>query len=231
MNRTAMHVMVILATGIVIGLIARSRRIDREQAQAAQVQQAAEAADIAEAANLEASAEPVVVEGDGWLSEFELTERSGRLVSSKELLGKPYVVSFFFTTCPSTCPMQNEKLKILQEEFYEQDVRFLSVSCDPEIDTPEVLTEYAERFEADKDQWLFLTGELNYIRRVGAEVFRLPVNRRFHTDRFVLVGADGEIVALYEWPEPEQFDRLKKDIGKLIAGEKIDDSKDEGNAT
>ncbi|QDV66999.1 hypothetical protein Poly24_06900 [Rosistilla carotiformis] len=228
MNRTAMHVMVILITGMVIGLIARSRRIEREQAEAAQVQMEAEVAEAAVAAQT-AAKEPVVVEGDGWLSEFELTERNGETVSSKELLGQPYVVSFFFTTCPSTCPMQNEKLKILQEEFYGKGVRFLSISCDPEIDTPEVLSEYAKRFEADKDQWLFLTGELNYIRRVGAEVFRLPVNRRFHTDRFVLVGADGEIVALYEWPEPEQFDRLKKDIGKLLAGEKIDDSKDEGN--
>ena len=225
MNRIAMHVSVILITGIVIGLIARSRRIEREQFQAAQARQVAEAAQVTDSEQASAKADAIVVEGDGWLSDFELIERSGKTVSSNDLLGQPYVVSFFFTTCPSTCPMQNEKLKILQEEFYGKDVRFLSVSCDPEVDTPAVLTEYAKRFEADADQWLFLTGDLNYIRRVGAEVFRLPVNRRFHTDRFVLVDGKGAIAAIYEWPEPEQFDRLKQDISKLLVGEKIGEGK------
>ncbi|MEZ6090797.1 MAG: SCO family protein [Pirellulaceae bacterium] len=224
MNRTAMHVTVILITGIVIGLIARSRRIEREQIQAAEAKRAADAALAERSQPASDKAEAIVVQGDGWLSEFELTERSGKTVSSQDLLGQPYVVSFFFTTCPSTCPMQNEKLKILQEEFYGEGVRFLSVSCDPEVDTPEVLSEYAKRFEADENQWLFLTGDLNYIRRVGAEVFRLPVNRRFHTDRFVLVDGQGEIAAIYEWPEPEQFDRLKQDIRKLLSGETLSEA-------
>lgn len=224
-----MHVTVILLTGVIIGLIVRSQR--REQAeliarqQTEQTEQNAEtngthslaiASDSTADAPTATASEPIIVGGEGWLSKFELTERSGKQVSSDDLLGEPYVVSFFFTTCVATCPMQNEKLKILQEEFYGKGVRFLSISVDPEIDTPEVLTKYAHRFEADPDQWLFLTGDLTYIRRIGAEIFRLPIRRRFHTDRFILVDAAGEIAGIYEWPEPSQFNRLKADIATLL---------------
>jgi len=155
-------------------------------------------------------------EDEAWLSRFELTERSGETVSSEDLLGKPYVVSFFFSTCPSICKTQNRKLKELQDEFEGRGVRFLAISVDPETDTPEVLREYAARFGADADQWLFLTGDLTYIRRIGAEVFREPVAKQFHTERFTLVDAEGEIEGFYSWPERRQFAALKDKIRELI---------------
>jgi len=149
-------------------------------------------------------------------------ERSGELVSSEDLLGSPYVVSFFFSTCPSICIQQNQKIKELQEEFDGQPVRFVAISVDPERDTPEQLREYAARFNADSEQWLFLTGELNYIRRVGAEVYRQPVNKQFHTERFVLVDPSGEIEGFYNWPEPAQFEKLKERISDYLEVEKTE---------
>ncbi len=92
-----------------------------------------------------------------WLTEFELTERSGKLISSETFKGQPYVVGFFYATCPSICVRQNEKFKILQDKFRGQPIRLVEITCDPEVDRPEVLAEYANRFEADKDQWLFFT--------------------------------------------------------------------------
>ncbi len=159
---------------------------------------------------------------EAWLSRFELLERSGELVSSEDLLGSPYVVSFFFSTCPSICIQQNQKIKELQEEFDGQPVRFVAISVDPERDTPEQLREYAARFNADSEQWLFLTGELNYIRRVGAEVYRQPVNKQFHTERFVLVDPSGEIEGFYNWPEPAQFEKLKERISDYLEVEKTE---------
>ncbi|RMF43355.1 MAG: SCO family protein, partial [Planctomycetota bacterium] len=134
-----------------------------------------------------------------WLTRFVLTERSGRKMGSEELRGQPYVAGFFFTTCPSICVRQNGRIKELQEEFRGQPVRFVSISCDPEIDTPEVLTQYAERFDADPEQWLFFTGDMKYIRRVGSEFFWLPVERRGHPERFALVDAEGKVFGLYQW--------------------------------
>ena len=158
-------------------------------------------------------------EDEEWLSRFELIERSGETLSSEDLKGSPYVVSFFFSTCPSICVQQNQKLKELQKEFKDEPVRFVAISVDPETDTPEVLREYAARFGADKEQWLFLTGELKYIRRIGSEIFRQPVDQKFHTERFALVDAEGEIEGFYSWPEARQFAKLKEKIRELMPAE------------
>lgn len=155
-------------------------------------------------------------EDEDWLSRFELTERSGETVSSEDLKGEPYVVSFFFSTCPSICVQQNQKLKELQAEFKDKGVRFVAISVDPETDTPEVLREYASRFNADKDQWLFMTGDLDYIRRVGGEIFRQPVDKQFHTERFVLVDPEGKVEGFYNWPEPKQLNQLKEKINEYL---------------
>ncbi|MEZ6136154.1 MAG: SCO family protein [Pirellulaceae bacterium] len=151
-----------------------------------------------------------------WLSSFDLIERSGESMTSDQLRGQPYVASFFFSLCPTICVQQNERVQQLQEKFAGQPVRFVSISCDPEVDRPEVLAAYAEKFNADKDQWLFFTGDLNYIRRVGAEMYSLPVNRRFHAEKFLLVDSEGQIHGVYEWTDPEQWQALQRDIAKLL---------------
>lgn len=155
-----------------------------------------------------------------WLTKFSLTERSGKEVTSDELKGQPYLVSFFFSTCPSVCPKQNEKIRQLQNEFLHQPVRFLSISCDPEVDRPNVLTEYAARFNADPEQWLFLTGDLTYICRVGDEIFRLGIRKYAHPEKFVLMNAEGKPHGFYTWSDEGQWAALKKDIRKLIEAQK-----------
>ena len=230
--RTVVHIALILIVGVGLGLAIRSLRTTRESASGAVApgpddivysndsvddrsgSGPRESVDAATIVNADPSHPP---EDEDWLSRFELTERSGETVTSEALLGQPHLVSFFFTTCPSICVQQNQKLKQLQEEFEGQGVRFVAISCDPETDTPERLREYAARFGADKDQWLFMTGDLTYIRRVGAEVYRLPVDQKFHTERFVLVDPQGEIEGYYNWPEPRQFEKLKDKIREMLA--------------
>lgn len=153
---------------------------------------------------------------EDWLTEFELMERSGRTVSSQELRGQPYVVSFFFTTCPTICKRQNEKVKLLQKQFQGQPIRLISITCDPDVDVPEVLSIYADQFGADAEQWLFLTGELDYIRRVGAEMYFIAVDRRFHADKFLLVDAEGRIYRSYAWPEEEAWTAMLRDIQIML---------------
>lgn len=156
-----------------------------------------------------------------WLTSFELIERSGETVRSEDLKGQPYVVGFFFTLCPSICVNQNAKVQELQEKYRGQPLRLLSISCDPEVDRPKVLAEYAKRFDADPEQWLFLTGEMDNISRVAAEMYFLPASRRFHAEKFVLVDAEGKNVGFYNWDDPLQFNQLERDIDKLLAGEDV----------
>ncbi len=166
--------------------------------------------------------DPSLPGGADWLSSFELIERSGETIHSQELRGQPYVVGFFFTLCPSICLNQNAKVKELQDKYLGQPIRLLSISCDPEVDRPEVLREYAQRFDADPEQWLFLTGEMDYITRVAGEMYFLAAERRFHAEKFVLVDGEGNNVGFYTWSDPLQFKELERDIDKLLSGQKVD---------
>ncbi len=224
--RTAWNITLILLAGAGLGLIIRPylRQAEVEQPGPGDVVFRNDGSDIKDdpdaLSNIENPDPSHPPDDEEWLSRFELIERNGELVKSEQLLGQPYVVSFFFSTCPSICVQQNQKLKELQEAFKGEGVRFVAISVDPETDTPEVLTEYAARFGADAEQWLFMTGDLTYIRRIGGEIFKQPVNKQFHTERFVLVDPEGKIEGFYNWPDKPQFKKLQEKIREMINGEK-----------
>lgn len=155
-----------------------------------------------------------------WTRSFELTERSGETVRSEDLRGQPYVVCFFFSTCPGTCKRQSGEMRLLQSKFKDKPIRLVSISVDPEVDTPEVLKAYAEGFNADPKQWLFLTGDLENIIKVGTEMFYLPgVEKRGHPDRFCLVNAQGELVGSYVWLDSLERELLVAHISELLSSE------------
>ena len=154
---------------------------------------------------------------DAWLKEFELTERSGKAIKSEDLRGEPYIACFFFSTCPGSCTRQSNQMQLLQSKFKGKPIKFVSITVDPEIDTPEVLSEYAERYQAIPDKWLFLTGPLDYIIRVGTEKFFLGgVEKRGHPDRFCLVNADGDVVGSYVWLEQSERELLVAHANELL---------------
>ena len=113
----------------------------------------------------------------GTLSDFSFTERSGRTVTLADLRGKVWIANFIYTHCTDTCPLQSARLATLQEEFPgERDLRVVSITVDPARDTPKVLAEYAARFGADPDRWLFLTGEKQAIYALAQQGFYLSVD-------------------------------------------------------
>ncbi len=219
--RIAIGILIVLA-GIAVILMTRQSDISNDQAGRAYVE--TETGDLVLATG-ERDAERTVVpdrtdqagSDEEWLTKFVLTERSGEQIGSQDLEGQPYVAGFFFSTCPSICVQQNTKVKQLQEKFKGRPIRFVSISCDPEVDSPEVLSEYATKFDADEDQWLFFTGKMNYIRRVGAEMFSLGVVRRGHPEKFALVDATGEVYGLYTWSDDSQWQALVRDIDAMLA--------------
>lgn len=154
---------------------------------------------------------------DGWLKEFELTERSGKSIQSQDLRGEPYIACFFFSTCPGTCTRQSNQMQLLQSKFKGKPIKFVSISVDPEIDTPNVLSEYADKFQANKDRWLFLTGDMGYIIQIGTEKFFLSgVEKRGHPDKFCLVDAQGDLVGSYSWQAQAERDLLTAHANELL---------------
>ncbi|MEM6690029.1 MAG: SCO family protein [Planctomycetota bacterium] len=222
--KTVFNLLVILAAGAVSGLAIRGF-MSKSSTSAIPADEVVYTNDDPSAVNLTPdqieNPEPAKPAPDsGWMTRFELTERSGKTVTSEDLLGKPYLVNFFFTTCPSICVLANQELAKFQEEFTGSDLRILDISVDPETDTPERMREYAARFGADDEQWLFLTSnDLTYIRRIGTEIFQQPVNKQFHREMFVLVDREGMIEGFYSWREPRQMEKLREEIQEMLATE------------
>ncbi|MBI2177653.1 MAG: SCO family protein, partial [Candidatus Tectomicrobia bacterium] len=85
-----------------------------------------------------------------------------------------WVANLIYTHCPDTCPFQTAEMAKLQKEFLgEKDFRLVTITVDPERDTAQVLAEYAKKFGADPERWLFLTGEKEAIHRLAQKGFRL----------------------------------------------------------
>jgi protein SCO1/2 len=126
-----------------------------------------------------------------------------------------WVVTFFFTSCPGPCFRQNQALAKVQEDLDGRDVRFVSITCDPTIDTPAVLKEYAARFNADPKRWLFLTGEFASIKAIAQKQFLLPLDKQMHSERAVVIDHTGEIRDVFDTLEAEDLKRMTRFLVEL----------------
>jgi protein SCO1/2 len=165
----------------------------------------------------------------GSVPDFSLIERGGRKIDRGELLGKVWVVDLIYTRCPDTCPLQSA----------ETDVRLVSITVDPRRDTTRVLSRYADRFRADPERWLFLTGDRGAIYRFAREGLHLPLldpgsssraagasmatsrERRvgeslLHSSRFVLIDREARIRGYYESRNAESLRQLREDVKRLL---------------
>jgi len=147
---------------------------------------------------------------------FELTTSTSAAFNSESLSGKVWVVNFFFSRCPHVCPKINQAIGTLYRE--NPAVHFVSISIDPEHDTPEVLSKYADRFGATPDRWNFLTGPSDELKKVVENGF-LFVSRgdqNLHTSQVVLVDKLGQIRGYYPGLEQDSMEQLAKDLQLLL---------------
>ena len=116
------------------------------------------------------------------LPDFTLTGIDGEPVSKQDLKGSPWVAGFVFTTCAGPCPRVTAAMTKLQKSLPE-DVKLVSFTVLPEIDTPEVLANYARFWDADPDRWHFLTGDKRAIYSLIEQGFKMPVQELTGPDR------------------------------------------------
>jgi cytochrome oxidase Cu insertion factor (SCO1/SenC/PrrC family) len=165
----------------------------------------------------------------GPVPQFSLVERSGKATTLADLRGSIWIADFIYTTCQDTCPMQTAAMAQLQEQWKDRaGLKLVSFSVDPEKDTTEVLSRYADRYKADAERWLFLTGAKEEISLLVQEGFRLSAvalssdgNKDsviMHSPRFVLIDKQAQIRGYYDSRDPQALQRLKNDLATLING-------------
>lgn len=156
---------------------------------------------------------------------FSLTERSGEIVTDGDLRGRVWVVDFVFTTCAGPCPEMSMRMRSLQGTLKEteRDVTLVTISVDPATDTPKVLARYADKYHAEADRWLFLTGESEseirtlvldgFLQALSPATERSPI---IHSTRFVMVGRNGHIRGFHDGLDVSVRDQLLHDLDKLL---------------
>jgi cytochrome oxidase Cu insertion factor (SCO1/SenC/PrrC family) len=157
--------------------------------------------------------------------EFVLTERSRAPVTRADLAGKVWIAGFVFTRCHGPCPLVTGVMARLRSEL-PTDVQLVTITVDPEHDTPEVLTEYARRNAVPEQGWWFLTGAKEPLYRLVREGFRigveedadatkLPGERITHSTRLAVVDRAGMIRGYFEATDPASIATLSRMVAAL----------------
>lgn len=155
----------------------------------------------------------------GIVPEFALTDASGTVFESRQLAGKVWVADFIFTSCGGPCPLLSSKMATLQNAFaVHPDFHLVSISVDPKRDTPEVLLEYAKRYQTNPKSWTFLTGKNEEIQNLLVTGLKIGSGEEpiYHSTRFVLVDGVMRIRGYYDGTEAAEIQRLKDDISTLF---------------
>ena len=158
------------------------------------------------------------------IADFTFVNQDSMTVTNETFSNKIYVADFFFTTCPTICPvMKRQMLRVYQQFKDVEEVMFLSHTIDPDYDTVALLHDFADRLGVSSTKWHFVTGPKEYIYEIGQTSYMVTAMEDenepggyLHSGAFILVDADRHIRGLYDGTREDQVDRLIADIPKLL---------------
>ncbi len=158
------------------------------------------------------------------IRDFSFVDQDSNTVTNESFRDKIYVADFFFTSCPTICPiMKTQMLRVYQKYMDNPDVKFLSHSIDPEFDTVAVLHDFAERLGVKTDVWHFVTGIKDSIYSIGQESYMVTATSDpnepggyLHSGAFLLIDKQRRIRGIYDGTKPEKVDLLMNDIAILL---------------
>ncbi|MFI2742028.1 SCO family protein [Zhouia sp. PK063] len=170
----------------------------------------------------------------GKAPQFSLTDQNGKTITNKDYAGKVYVVEFFYTTCPSICPIMTDNMTKLQDKFYgNPNFGVASFSINPEYDTPQILKDYAKEHNITIPNWHLLTGNQDTIYDIANKGFGIYAGENDtipggfqHNGLFALIDQDGNIrsrkddngnpMIYYDGTEDSGVQMIKEDIQQLL---------------
>lgn len=158
------------------------------------------------------------------ISDFTFVNQDSAVITNEHLDGNIYVADFFFTSCPTICPVMKTQLVRVYEKFREDpNVMLVSYTIDPEFDTVALLNDYASRLGASSEKWHFLTGDMDEIYELAESSYMVVADEDdqapggfIHSGAFILVDKERQVRGVYDGTEEVQVDILMKDIQWLL---------------
>jgi protein SCO1 len=158
------------------------------------------------------------------IPDFSFVNQDGVEVTNKTFEGKIYVSDFFFTTCPTICPVMKKQMLRVYEKFKENPkVGILSHTIDPRHDSVQVLREYATRLGVSGNMWQFVTGEKEKIYTIGEKAYYVTAGEDstaaggiIHSGAFILVDKKRRVRGVYDGTKETDVTKLLKDIDVLL---------------
>lgn len=161
------------------------------------------------------------------IPDFSLTNQNGKTITQKDYKDKIYIADFFFTTCPSICPKMTANMEVLQEKILKYgDVKLLSHTVTPEIDSVPVLKAYALGHHVKDSIWNLVTGPKKQIYELARKSYLAAKSTgdggkydMIHTENFVLIDKQKRIRGFYDGTNPEEINKLLHDL-EILRNEK-----------
>ena len=158
------------------------------------------------------------------VQDFEFTSEKGETLARDDLKGDWWVAYFMYTNCTTVCPQTTAHLAKMQDTLQEDDLdpRIVSFSVDPNYDSEKRLKAYAEDYDADTDNWDFLTGyDFETIKNFSIKSFKAMLSegaadQRAHSYYFYLINPDGDMVKKYDGLSTDEVDILTEDLKKVM---------------
>jgi protein SCO1/2 len=160
--------------------------------------------------------------------DFSLTDQTGKTVTRKDFEQSVTVVDFFFTRCKGICPVMNTQMKRVYDKFRgNKEVKFISHTVNPENDSAEVLAAYAKHYDADADQWHFVTGDKPQLYMLARKSYMISDTNGdggkedfVHSQNFALVDKEGHVRGIYDGTDSVEVNRLIVEVNVLLGSYK-----------
>ncbi len=166
------------------------------------------------------------------IADFSFVNQDSVVVTNETFSSKVYVADFFFTTCPTICPVMKQQMLRVYDVYKENpEFAIISHTIDPEYDTVALLNDYASRLGVSSSTWHFVTGNKDEIYDIAEESYLSIADEDesapggfIHSGAFILIDKEGRIRGVYDGTIEEQVDVLIKDVERLINSYKKEDN-------
>jgi protein SCO1/2 len=147
-----------------------------------------------------------------------MIDSKGRSFDAASLTGKVWITDFIYTRCPAECPRMSSQMRKIERQVRDQkDIALVSISVDPERDSPPVLDAFARRYGGGTDQWIFLTGSPATVHLIAYQTFHVGdvLGKIEHSTKFVVVDKREDIRGYYSSFDQDDLSKMLKDVAAL----------------